>query len=150
MRLQGGESVRIMPDRPCVKTETIIEGRRLTFEGFLWQIPAISFSGQAFLLNLVLARNTTGLGRLVASLFGFLAAFAVLQSFLRHRWTEEIHSEWLNSREQGTPRWVKALAEQSAFRVWRRVLAFFVVADALLVVLAVLQTAHIWAPLVSS
>ncbi|HLY51025.1 MAG TPA: hypothetical protein VKR21_17675 [Solirubrobacteraceae bacterium] len=159
----------------AVKTVSLVEGRRRIFENFLWQVPAVSFTGQAFILTIVLRRTTSPLGRLVAASFGLCAAIAVLQAFVRHRWTEEAHSEWLNSREQGTgvplttvlldeafpptaqttshwskePEWVQWLGAQSAFVLWRRVLALFVLADAFLVFLAVLELCEAWAPLAS-
>jgi hypothetical protein len=143
----------------------LFERRRVVYEQLLWQIPSASFAGQAFLLNIVLGRETSSVGRLIAALFGLGAALGVLIAYIKHRYTEESYAEWVNgaelraSRPKITPpevqrqayagrpgetfRWdghrLRWLTTKSAFEAWAVLLVLFVLGDLLLVVMAVVE-----------
>jgi hypothetical protein len=146
----------------------MLERRRIVFEQLLWQIPSASFAGQAFLLTIVLGTAASGLSRLVAALFGFGAAVAVLVAYVKHRYTEEAYAEWINSTEMraGRPklitpeilrdayldrdqgdvfgwktRLLRPLTRLSAFETWALLLSLFVVGDLVLVLMSIVEVA---------
>lgn len=52
------------------------------------------------LLTVVLRPDTSAVGRLIAALFGLGAAVGVLVAYVKHRYTEEVYAEWINSTQQ--------------------------------------------------
>lgn len=150
------------------KRAAIIEQRRLSLEQMEWQMPVVSLTGQAFLFTVTLEPSTSGLGRLIAALVGTVAAAAVLQLFLKHRFSEETHAEWIHTHSDVDFKTETLVAETGrktathwhrrsamrrfvvdlpAWKVWAVTLLTFLLADLLILVLAILELVRLWTPL---
>lgn len=146
----------------------MVESRRISYEQMEWQTPALSLTAQAFLLTIALDPGVRPAGRFIASLLGLAVAVAVLQIFLKHRYHEELCSHWVDrklgedAREGIRPealiefaypdggkepltrsakRLEAVLVNQPAFRVWRIALWAFLLADACILILTLLEVA---------
>ena len=133
----------------------VVEARRRDFGQVMWQVPALSIAGQAFLFSVALNQDTPAWGKVTVLVPGFLAAIAALLLLLRQRFLEDVHravvercaeelgmpaldrvklEELLPSAQQLT-RWrewrpLKILAgEQRAFWSWLATLTAFAAAD---------------------
>lgn len=141
----------------------IAEDRRTHTDAMMWQVPMLTLTAQAFLLQVGLGASTATLGRAIAALLGLVTALAAIQLLDKHRlhevqlarWLEQVevdralprlHSRQLQALYAGSPkasRWQQA----SSFSVWRYALWTFAGADALLLVISGLEGLHIWTPL---
>jgi hypothetical protein len=143
----------------------------------MWQVPALALTAQAFLLQLGLARDTSGLGRLLAALAGIVVLSAALQLMMKHRFHEELFSHWLEQfeHERGIPHfhnlrlaeafafdgdhpwrtatgslaeWRRELVvDQPSFKVWKGALWLLLALDAAVGFLGILELCHAWMPL---
>jgi hypothetical protein len=77
----------------------LAENRRGRTDAMMWQVPALALTAEAFLLSISLAPDTRALGRLVASIAGFIVISASLQLMLKHRYHERMYAEWLERVE---------------------------------------------------
>lgn len=141
----------------------IAEDRRSHTDAQMWQVPVLSLTAQAFLLQLGLGPGTSGLGRLIASLLGLASAVAAVQLLQKHRYHELQLSCWIEQveKDRSLPQ-LHARLQREAYsgqhpdtmltrrrshRVWTGVLCAFAVADLVLVVLSILQITDNWNPL---
>jgi hypothetical protein len=154
---------------------TMIEARRLATVNLIYQSPALSLAAQAFLFVIALDPATSGLGRLIASVVGALAAAATALSILKHNYTEEKYGSAVDHLQEilGRPRlhrseiavladeygknewylrwdnkrWRRWVRSLSATDFWITVLTIYLVIDLGLLVLSVLQMAGVGNPL---
>lgn len=82
------------------------ENRRARTDGMMWQVPALALTAEAFLLNISLAPDTRGMGRMLAAFAGLIVVSASLQLMLKHRFHEVMYAKWLAKVEEdvGLPR----------------------------------------------
>jgi hypothetical protein len=92
-----------LPDDVAGAMFGAVEARRSATDQMMWQVPALSLTAQSFLLTISLGPDTSGTGRAIAAVLGFLAALATIQLMLKHRFHEEELSRWLErfATEQG-------------------------------------------------
>lgn len=87
--------IRALSDSTAAMIFQTAESRRYTVDMMMWQVPALSLTAQAFLLQIAYAHDSRWTSRLVAALLGLVAAAAAVQLLLKHRFHEELHSHWL-------------------------------------------------------
>lgn len=74
-----------------------VEQRRQTYDEMMWQVPALGLTAQAFLLTIALGGESSWTARALAAALGIAAASAGAQLLLKHRYHEELFSNWLQA-----------------------------------------------------
>lgn len=77
----------------------LVELRRQQFDGMIWQVPALTFAGQAFLFSVLLGSDTAPWARIAAGVFSVGISYLSLMLLARHRQAEEAASQWLHQYE---------------------------------------------------
>lgn len=134
--------------------------RTLNDNSNLWQTPVLAMTAQAFLLTIALNSSADWKAKAVAAAFGMVVAAASAHLIIKHRFfldididfMEELENElglhplakrgWaftnqVYSRRGKSPSYLQTI---SSFQLWRTLLIMFVVVDAALLVLALLQS----------
>ncbi len=141
------------------------ESRRSTADVLTWQVPALAFTAQSFLLTIALGRETSDVSRLVAAAVGLVVSYAALHLLLRHSYNERLSSLWLEHYERvhadrvlhnpadlqavaiGPKLWdsgpASRLIRVKAIYVWAATLAFLVAGNVALTVYAILELSGI-------
>lgn len=103
-----------------------VEQRRETYDQMMWQVPALGLTAQAFLLTIALGSGSSWIARVLAATLGAAAAVAGMQLLLKHRYHEELFSNWLQAfarlrgwPEPNDPAHAEGLAYDGAHS-WRR------------------------------
>ncbi|HXM55844.1 MAG TPA: hypothetical protein VOB72_10690 [Candidatus Dormibacteraeota bacterium] len=78
----------------------VVAERRTSLADLQWQVPSLSFAGQAFLLGLALNGGGSPLTRGVAGALSLIIAVIAIQLFLKHRYLELMDSRRLRSIER--------------------------------------------------
>ncbi len=73
--------------------------RRLGYDSMMWQVPALSFTAQAFLLTIALGGGI-GVSRLTSAALALIIALISMQLMAKHRFNEEIDSRLLEAFER--------------------------------------------------
>lgn len=76
-----------------------LSARRLGYDTMMWQVPALSFTAQAFLLTIALGGGL-GANRLVSAALALVIALISMQLMAKHRFNEEIDSRLLEGLER--------------------------------------------------
>lgn len=76
-----------------------IANRRLGYDTLLWQVPAISFTAQAFLFNIALS-STNHLAQILSAFLALVIACISMQLMSKHRYHEEIDARLLEKFEK--------------------------------------------------
>ena len=145
---------------PGPEVYAAVAARRTQIDSLLWQVPALSVAGQAFLFSTALDPDARLATRLLACLLSLTLTLLTLQLFTRHRQGEITDAHWLEDYEiakygQGYAHghtwqkrrnathadagWASRLAEIGSFKVWSAGLALFGIAA-----IGVLVTAIVW------
>lgn len=132
----------------------VVASRRLGYDQMMWQTPALSLTAQAFLFTIALDSASSRVARIVSMVLAMAAAGASIQLMAKHRRMEEHDSKWLEAYEDrhsgcvpphgqkrqdfsaGFLRW---LSDQSSFKLWLKLLACFLFAAVLTLILAVIR-----------
>ena len=77
----------------------VVANRRLGYDTLMWQVPAISFTAQAFLFSIALGPSNY-LARFMAAFLAFVIACISMQLMSKHRHHEEIDSRLLEQFEK--------------------------------------------------
>ena len=88
----------LKPDDPLVYE--LVELRRQQFDGMIWQVPALTFAGQAFLFSVLLGPDVASWARVAAGVFSIGISYLSLMLLARHRQAEEADSTWLREYER--------------------------------------------------
>jgi hypothetical protein len=134
-----------------------LAGRRLQWDGLLWQVPSLSMTAQAFLMTIALGPGSSRTARVVTSILSLVAAFATLQLFASNRRAEladahllelhekatqpnvSIHGESYRDRRNAlsTGDWyIDLLCRVRSYRVWIAALTIFALTSVVTLVLA--------------
>jgi hypothetical protein len=91
-----------MPDdrEVLLAVYAVVAERRTSQAELQWQVPGLSFAGQAFLLGLALNGGGSPLTRAVAGALALVIAVMSLQLFLKHRYLERMDSIRLRAIER--------------------------------------------------
>lgn len=84
---------------PGPEVYAAVVARRNQFDSLLWQVPALSLAGQAFLFSVALAPDARPLSRIVACMLSLTITGLTLQLFTRHRQGEVADAHWLEAYE---------------------------------------------------
>jgi len=76
----------------------VIASRRLGYDTSMWQVPALSFTAQAFLFTIALSASSNA-ARLIAALLALVIALISLQLMSKHRYHETIDARLLEKLE---------------------------------------------------
>lgn len=126
-----------------------LSSRRLGYDTLMWQVPALSLSGQAFLFTIALGSGSSPAARFIASCLAFILALISMQLMSKHRYHEELSSRLLEEIELKTqlheilgyaPHSPKALRKAipvraslftrlSSYRIWMAGLGLFACAS---------------------
>lgn len=145
----------------------IIEDRRRATVDLLYQSPALSLAAQAFLFTITLGPGTSVPGRLIAALAGAAAAAATAFGMLKHNYMEEMYASVVDRCRDtlGAPRihrlelptlaeghqankqftrwkatrWRRTVSGHSATDFWIGTLIFYLVVDAAVLAMVVLE-----------
>lgn len=109
MLVEGNESARGGSETPPPTLDPALLGsvyqalsaRRLGYDTMMWQVPALSFTAQAFLLTIALGGGL-GVNRLVSAALALVIALISMQLMAKHRFNEEIDSRLLERFERST------------------------------------------------
>src|SRR5437868_6089036 len=93
---QEPEHVTLLPGP---EVYAAVAARRNQFDSLLWQVPALSLAGQAFLFSVALAPDARPLSRIVACALSLTITGLTLQLFTRHRQGEIADAHWLEAYE---------------------------------------------------
>ncbi|HZC04904.1 MAG TPA: hypothetical protein VE338_04625 [Ktedonobacterales bacterium] len=77
----------------------VLGARRLGYDSMMWQVPALSFTAQAFLLTIALGGGL-GVTRLTSAALALIIAVISMQLMAKHRFNEEIDSRLLEAFER--------------------------------------------------
>ncbi len=77
-----------------------LESRRKSRDVLMWQVPVLSFTAQAFFLNIEIQSTTPVFGRLTAAFISIIIGFLAIQLMSKHRHLEEIDSNLLEELEK--------------------------------------------------
>ncbi|MDJ0334575.1 hypothetical protein QMG83_05000 [Salinibacterium sp. G-O1] len=80
-----------------------VVARRLQWDNLLWQVPVVSFTAQAFLLNVSLAPNSSLFARLVSSALASIVSVLCIHLMAKHRQSEVLDAETLKRMEAELP-----------------------------------------------
>lgn len=92
------ETIDVSPELLASIYQTL-GNRRQGYDTMMWQVPAISFTAQAFLLTLALSGGL-GVARLVSAALALIIALISMQLMSKHRFNEEIDSRLLEAFEK--------------------------------------------------
>lgn len=126
-----------------------LAARRTAYDTLMWQVPALSLSGQAFLFTIALGPGSSPAARLASALLAFILAVISMQLMSKHRYHEELNSRLLEAfeREMGlttlmglafhSPRELRArfpvkangFTRRSSYRIWMFGLGLFAAAS---------------------
>jgi hypothetical protein len=84
---------------PGPEVYAAVAARRNQFDSLLWQVPALSLAGQAFLFSVALAPDARVLARIVACALSLTITGLTLHLFARHRQGEIADAHWLETYE---------------------------------------------------
>jgi hypothetical protein len=84
-----------LADQTALGLFQIGESRRSAVDQMMWQVPALSLTAQAFLLQIAYGDRSRWISRLVMASLGIVTALAAIQLLLKHRYHEETRSLWL-------------------------------------------------------
>jgi len=73
----------------------LVEIRRQQWDTLIWQIPLLTFTGQAFIFTVMLAGDTAFWGRVLAAVMSVSISVLGLLLLARHRQAEQADSRWL-------------------------------------------------------
>lgn len=127
------------PSRMTEGQYQVLNTRRDIFNNLVWQTPVLSLTAQAFLFMIILSKDVTEPGRMLASVLAMIAALGSLQLLAKHRFMEEQHAMLLHSYEDAFT-WYAAnrkfraanwFVRLSSYWLWRAVLWAFFIAAAL-------------------
>jgi hypothetical protein len=134
---------------PGPEVYAAVAARRNQIDSLLWQVPALSVTGQAFLFSAALAPDARFVTRLLACLLSLTLTVLTLQLFARHRQGELTDAHWLEEYEKAKygqghahgrtwqrrrdathadASWISNLGKIGSFKVWSAGLAIFGVA----------------------
>lgn len=136
-----------------------LSSRRLGYDTLMWQVPALSLSGQAFLFTIALGSASSPAARFIASGLAFILALISMQLMSKHRYHEELNSRLLEKIELTTelstilgfaPHSPKAMRKEipvhagwftrrSSYRIWMAGLGLFACASLGVVALTALS-----------
>jgi hypothetical protein len=107
--------IRALDDPTAVMLFQTAESRRYTVDQMMWQVPALSLTAQAFLLQIAYSHDSRWTVRLVTAWLGLVTAAAAIQLLLKHRYHEELHSHWLEryAETRGWPLLHRPRAEEA-------------------------------------
>jgi hypothetical protein len=77
----------------------VVAARRLQWDALLWQVPALSLTGQAFLLTIALGPSTSRLARIISSVVSLIASIMSMQLMTSDRQAEVADAHWLYDYE---------------------------------------------------
>jgi hypothetical protein len=77
----------------------LVFARRLHYEQLLWQVPAMSFTGQAFLFTIALSSTSATAARAISMLISILISYLTAGTFAKHSLMENADSIWLTRAE---------------------------------------------------
>ena len=142
----------------------VVANRRLEYDTLMWQVPAISFTAQAFLFNIAFS-STNHLAQILSAFLAFVIASISIQLMAKHRYHEEVDSRLLEKFEKdhqldtplgcsphaspklraGTvgksPNW---LIKQSSYQLWLcGLLLFAIVAIGIIVITVIDMIANV-------
>jgi hypothetical protein len=92
-------------DQPRLLTDPLyaaVAARRLQWDALLWQVPALSITGQAFLMTIAFGADTSRTARIIVSAFSVVWAFATLHLYANNRWAELVDAHLLEDHERAT------------------------------------------------
>ncbi len=92
-----------MADQPSVLKDPLYEvvaARRLQWDGLLWQVPALSITGQAFLMTIAFGADTSRTARIIVSSLSILWAYATLHLYANNRRAELVDAHLLEDHEK--------------------------------------------------
>jgi hypothetical protein len=92
---------RLRWDDPLVYE--LVEVRRQQWDVLIWQIPLLTFTGQAFIFTVLLGPDTTKWGRLAAGAISIAISLLGLLLLARHRQAEQADATWLSDYESKWP-----------------------------------------------
>lgn len=98
MGFWGKRSTPLQPSDPLLYE--LVELRRQQFDGLIWQVPALTFAGQAFLYSVLLGADTEPWARAVTGIVSVGISYLSLMLLSRHRQAEEFASRWLHEYEK--------------------------------------------------
>lgn len=78
----------------------IVANRRNQWDLLLWQVPALTFTAQAFLLTIALNPGTDPWARICSTFISIVVTFLCLNLMARHRQAEVTDAEWLERYER--------------------------------------------------
>ena len=136
----------------------VVSSRRLGYDTLIWQVPAISFTAQAFLFSIALG-TTSITARFISASLAFIIAVISMQLMSKHRYHEEIDSRLLERFEKEqrlemifgcaphaapkrraqvvgmTANWITS---KSSYRLWQYGLTLFALAAISIIVITVI------------
>jgi len=134
-------SARLEITEPAARLQ-LLEQRRLAFDAMMWEVPALTVAGQAFLLQVVTSDTVGWTVALPVAIAGVIASAATGLSLWQQGAAERLHSEEVAELAEevgiGDPRRAAIVARRSgraeSWRLrgrtlWYLTLAAFVVAD---------------------
>jgi hypothetical protein len=149
------------PDRPPDSSligavYQTLASRRQSYDTLMWQVPALSLSGQAFLFTIALGSGSSTAARIIASLLAFIIAVISMQLMSKHRFHEELNSRLLERFENtyGLSQWLGfpfhnprdvnaaigvrggVFVHRSSYRIWMAGLGLFAIASLIVIGLA--------------
>lgn len=120
----------------------LLEGRRLALDNWMWQVPALIFAGQAFLLQVLTDPDVNSYVAVSVAAAGILGSAAAGLSLIQQRRSERWYTEQVSALAiglgRGDPRRPELLGKRRlrAYHLWLSALAAFLIAD----IVAVLAT----------
>lgn len=132
-----------------------LASRRQGYDTLMWQVPALSLSGQAFLFTIALGASSSASARVISSLLAFIIAVISMQLMSKHRFHEELNSRLLEHFETtyGLNTWLGypfhnpklvnqaikvrsgLFVRRSSYRIWMGGLGLFALASLAVIVL---------------
>jgi hypothetical protein len=79
---------------------SVVAARRTQVDSTVWQVPAMSLTGQAFLLSIALASDTSRIARSLAATLAIVISVLSMQLMARLRRIEVTSAGWLEAYEQ--------------------------------------------------
>jgi hypothetical protein len=117
-----------------------VERRRASHGEAMWQAPALTIAGQAFLLQVITNSKVDGVARLAVLLAGLAAISAAVASLVQLRKREVDYSERIGAlfaeKQSGDPRPTE-FARPPVLYVWVVALCSFAIADVVAFALSV-------------
>lgn len=95
-RSQNGKSAQ--DSTVIASVYQVVASRRLGYDTSMWQVPALSFTAQAFLFTIALSASSN-VARLIAASLALVIALISLQLMAKHRYHETIDARLLEAFE---------------------------------------------------